>query len=107
MTSSRSCGTTTATGCCRRRTDPAAAVLLLGLETTAALVLSVEAFARFDKVKPIYFSMDKVWRHSQTVAASSKRIAELLCNDSEVARNALTAGLLHDIGKLALALNLE
>jgi putative nucleotidyltransferase with HDIG domain len=94
-------------GMAQQVTDPAAAVLLLGLETTASLVLSIEAFARFDKVKPIYFSMDKVWRHSQSVAASAKRIAELLCNDPEVARNAYTAGLLHDIGKLALALNFE
>ena len=94
-------------GLSQQVTDPAAAVLLLGLETTASLVLSIEAFARFDKVKPIYFSMDKVWRHSQSVAASAKRIAELLCNDPDVARYAFTAGLLHDIGKLALALNFE
>jgi putative nucleotidyltransferase with HDIG domain len=87
--------------------DPAAAVLLLGLETTSSLVLSIEAFARFDKVKPLYFSMDKVWRHCQTVANSAKQIAELLNNDPEVARHAYTAGLLHDIGKLALALNFE
>lgn len=94
-------------GMSQQVTDPAAAVLLLGLETTASLVLSIEAFARFDKVKPIYFSMDKVWKHSQSVAASAKKIAELLCNDPDVARNAFTAGLLHDIGKLALALNFE
>ncbi|HEX7860457.1 MAG TPA: HDOD domain-containing protein [Verrucomicrobiae bacterium] len=94
-------------GLAQQVTDPAAAVLLLGLETTASLVLSIEAFARFDKVKPIYFSMDKVWRHSQSVAASAKKIAELLSNDQDVARNAFTAGLLHDIGKLALALNFE
>ncbi len=94
-------------GLAQQVTDPAAAVLLLGLETTASLVLSIEAFARFDKVKPIYFSMDRVWKHSQAVASSAKRIAELLSNDSDIARNAFTAGLLHDIGKLALALNFE
>jgi putative nucleotidyltransferase with HDIG domain len=94
-------------GLAQQVTDPGAAVLLLGLETTASLVLSIEAFARFDKVKPIYFSMDRVWKHSQGVAASAKRIAELLSNDPDVARNAFTAGLLHDIGKLALALNFE
>lgn len=88
-------------------TDPAAAVLLLGFETTASLVLSIEAMARFDKVKPLYFSMDRVWKHSQSVAQSAKRIAELASNDPEVARDAYTAGLLHDIGKLALALNFE
>jgi putative nucleotidyltransferase with HDIG domain len=94
-------------GLSQQVTDPAAAVLLLGLETTASLVLSIEAFARFDKVKPIYFSMDRVWKHSQAVAGSAKKMAELLSNDPDVARNAFTAGLLHDIGKLALALNFE
>lgn len=94
-------------GMAQQVTEPSAAVLLLGLETTASLVLSIEAFARFDKVKPIYFSMDRVWRHSQSVAASAKRIAELMTSDPDVARYAYTAGLLHDIGKLALALNFE
>ena len=94
-------------GLSQQVTDPGAAVLLLGLETTASLVLSIEAFARFDKVKPIYFSMDRVWKHSQAVAGSAKKIAELLSNDPDVARSAFTAGLLHDIGKLALALNFE
>jgi len=87
--------------------DPGDAVLLLGLETTSALILSIESFARFDKVKPLYFSMDRVWRHSQAVAHSAKKIAELLDGDPETARHAFTAGLLHDIGKLALALNFE
>lgn len=94
-------------GMAQQVTEPSAAVLLLGLETTASLVLSIEAFARFDKVKPIYFSMDRVWRHSQSVATTAKRIAELMSNDPDVARFAYTAGLLHDIGKLALALNFE
>ena len=94
-------------GMSQQVTEPSAAVLLLGLETTASLVLSIEAFARFDKVKPIYFSMDRVWRHSQGVANSAKRIAELMTNDPDIARHAFTAGLLHDIGKLALALNFE
>lgn len=94
-------------GMAQHVSDPADAVLLLGLETTGALVLSIEAFARFDKVKPIYFSVEKVWKHSQSVAQTARRIAEAVTGDAAVAKDAYTAGLLHDIGKLTLALNFE
>jgi len=94
-------------GLAQQITDPADAILLLGMETTASLILSIEAFARFDKVKPLYFSIDRVWKHSQSVAQSAKKIAELMSPDSSVAKDAFTAGLLHDVGKLALALNFE
>lgn len=82
-------------------------VLLLGMETTAALVLGIEAFARLDNVKLLYFSTDHVWKHCQTVAASARAIAEHVTNDRELAHAAYTAALLHDIGKLALAVNLQ
>ncbi len=87
--------------------DPAAAVLLLGLEMTGALVLSIEAFARFDKVKPLYFSIDRVWKHSQSIADLSKKICEIVGTDADTKAQAYTAGLLHDIGKLAFAQNFE
>jgi putative nucleotidyltransferase with HDIG domain len=87
--------------------EPASAVLQLGLETTASLVLSIEAFARFDKVKPIYFSIDRVWKHSQSVADLARKICQLTGCDPEVSGQAYTAGLLHDIGKLAFAQNFE
>src|SRR5262245_622953 len=88
-------------------TDPAAAVLLLGLEMTGSLVLSIEAFARFDKVKPLYFSIDRVWKHSQSVADTARKICQAMNCEAEVCREAYTAGLLHDLGKLALAQNFE
>jgi putative nucleotidyltransferase with HDIG domain len=86
---------------------PADAVLLLGMETTASLILGIEAFSRLDNVKLQFFSTDQVWKHSQAVANSARAIAEHVTNDSALAQNAYTAGLLHDIGKLALAVNLE
>jgi putative nucleotidyltransferase with HDIG domain len=87
--------------------EPASAVLQLGLETTTALVLSIEAFARFDKVKPLYFSIDKVWKHSQQVADAARKICQAIGCEADLTANAFTAGLLHDIGKLALAQNFE
>ena len=86
---------------------PADAVLLLGMETTASPVLGIEAFSRLDKMKPMYFAMDRLWSHSQTVARYARQIAEKVTNDRGIAHEAYTAGLLHDIGKLALSLNLE
>jgi putative nucleotidyltransferase with HDIG domain len=86
---------------------PAEAVLLLGLESTAALVLSIETFTKLDKLKPLYFSMDRVWKHSQSVAELARNICQLMGADAETSAHAYTAGLLHDIGKLALAQNFE
>jgi putative nucleotidyltransferase with HDIG domain len=94
-------------GLAQQVNEPGDAVLLLGLDTTSSLVLSIEAFARFDKVKPLYFSIDQVWKHSQALAQSAKKIAEAMTHDKELAKDAFTAGLLHDIGKLTLALNFE
>ena len=88
-------------------TSPADAVLLLGMETTASLVLGIEAFSRLDNVKLLYFSTDQVWKHCQAVANSARAIAEYVTSDSELAHDAYTAALLHDIGKLALAANLH
>jgi putative nucleotidyltransferase with HDIG domain len=88
-------------------TDPTEAVLRLGLESTAALVLSIEAFAKLDKLKPLYFSMDRVWKHSQAVAELARKIAQIMGCDGETIAHISTSGLLHDIGKLALAQNFQ
>lgn len=94
-------------GLAQHITDPADAVMLIGMEATSSLILSIDAFARFDKLKPLYFSIDKVWRHSQAVAHAAKRFALSMTGDTALANDAFTAGLLHDIGKLAIALNFE
>jgi putative nucleotidyltransferase with HDIG domain len=86
---------------------PADAVLLLGMETTAALVLGIEAFSRLDNVKLLYFSTDQVWKHCQCVANVARALTNFMTNDESVSHDAYTAALLHDIGKLALAVNLQ
>ncbi len=91
----------------RKVTTPADAVTLLGTHTTASLVLGIEAFAKLDNVKLLLFSTDQIWKHSQAVAHSAKAIAEAMTDDEELAHHAYTAALLHDIGKLALAVNME
>lgn len=94
-------------GLAQHVTDPADAVLLIGMEATCSLILSIDAFAKFDKVKPLYFSVDRVWKHSQAVGHAARKFALSMTNDTAMANDAFTAGLLHDIGKLALALNFE
>ena len=86
---------------------PGDAVLMLGMETTASLVLGIEAFSQLDNVKLKYFSSDQVWKHCQVVANSARAIVEHVTQNSKMAHEAYTAGLLHDIGKLALAVNLD
>src|SRR5688572_8767750 len=83
------------------------AVLLLGMETTASLILGIEAFSQLDNVKLKYFSSDHVWKHCQIVANSARAITEHVTQDADLAHEAYTAALLHDIGKLALAVNLD
>ncbi len=91
----------------RQISDPAEAVLVLGVETVKSLVLGIHAFSQYDKVKPLYFSIDRVWRHSNAVGNLAKRIVLMETGDEKMADEAYTAGLLHDIGKLILASNLE
>lgn len=87
--------------------NPVDAILLIGLETTAGLVLSIETVSQMDKLKPLYFSMDRVWKHGQSVAELAGKISQAMGCDAETSSNVFTAGLLHDIGKIALALNFE
>ena len=91
----------------QRISSPTEAVLHLGMETTASLVLALEVFAHFDHLHPNYFAIDHVWRHSQKVAESARRIASELGAATQVLQDSYTSGLLHDIGKLALAINIK
>ena len=89
----------------RQITDPTEAVNMLGFEMVKSLVLCIQVFSQFDKVKPYYFSIDKLWRHSTAVAHAARLIARFEKLGAEVADEVYTAGLLHDIGKLVLVSN--
>ena len=91
----------------RTVTDPAEAVGLLGFETVKSLVMSVKLRNQDHKIKPVYFSIDAVWRHSTMVARLAKELALLETGDSTVAASAFTGGLLHDLGKIILAANFD
>ena len=91
----------------RKITDPAEAVGILGFETIKSMVMTIKLLSQYDKVKPVYFSIDRLWRHSREVARIAKQIVMLQTGDRALAEAAFTAGLMHDLGKIVLATNFD
>jgi HD-like signal output (HDOD) protein len=86
--------------------DPVLAVAELGLENTRGLVLLAHTYSNFKELEGCGFSVDSLWRHSARTGRFARWIAQAEDASGETAQQAATAGLLHDIGKLALAANL-
>lgn len=84
-------------------TTPADAAVLLGSEILHSMVLSANAFSKFETPRMREFSLDELWRHSSSTAGIARKIAEMKLADKAVVADAYMAGLLHDIGKLVLA----
>jgi putative nucleotidyltransferase with HDIG domain len=91
----------------RTITDATEAVGILGFETVKSLIMTVKLLSQYDKVKPVYFSIDTIWRHSTSVAHTAKAIARLETGDPACSSQAYTAGLMHDLGKVILAANFD
>ena len=83
--------------------DPAQAVIVLGLDTIKILGLSAQAFTQFDQTQLEALSLGSLWAHSLAVGTFARRIAEVEGAERHVVDYAFIAGLLHDVGKLALA----
>jgi HD-like signal output (HDOD) protein len=77
------------------------ATAMLGLETISALTLSTGAFIAFDDTRtdPGYVA---TWRRGVLVGGAALAIAGAEGLSEEARREALTAGLLHDVGRLIL-----
>ena len=93
-------------GYCRHISSPAQAVELLGLETIKALVLSVKIFSQMDRSSMTVLAMDRIWAHSLATGVFAKTIATAEKSERAVVDDAFMAGMLHDAGKLILAVNL-
>ena len=96
----------TALGLRRRLTDANEAVMMLGGERVRDVILLLEVLSVIDQNRCIGFSPDDVWNHSIQVAQLARKIMakETRCQSTRDA--AFTAGLLHDVGKVLLAVNL-
>ncbi|MBC2606472.1 HDOD domain-containing protein [Pelagicoccus albus] len=76
------------------------AVSILGLESVKNLVLGIEVFNKLGRSRHHKAITDQLWHHSMSVATAARRISQFETNDSDMAEEAYTAGLMHDIGKL-------
>lgn len=88
-----------------RRTisDSTQAVEFLGLDTISSLTLGLGVISQFQpKMSADFFA--QIWASSTSVGIMANKIAN--CENRLVAKDAFTAGLLHDIGKVVLAVNL-
>lgn len=92
-------------GLYRRVTDVREAVRLLGLDAIRALVLSIHVFSAFDPRHMPFFDGEALWRHSLAVGGFARQIARQVTGERAAATTAFLAGMLHDVGKLILAVN--
>jgi len=89
----------------RRVESPSQAASLLGIDNIRGMMLGVHVFSEF-RDGPANFSADALWSHSISVGGFAKKIAEMETDDLKIISDSLTAGMLHDAGKLVLATNL-
>lgn len=86
--------------------SPVEAVMFLGIDTTKSVILLAHSFSYFDRIKDSDFSVDNLWKHSIRTGNLARLIARLEQAPKAMIEESYTAGMLHDIGKLALAANL-
>lgn len=92
----------------RHVSNPVDAASLLGLDVLKPLILSIGIFKQFEveKLGVRAFSLESLWAHSARVGSLAKSIAKQEGMEPPATEDALLAGMLHDIGKLILVLNL-
>jgi HD-like signal output (HDOD) protein len=86
--------------------DVARAGALLGLDRIMALVLGQGIFSGGEVPQVRGFSLEKLWSHSVATATAAHRIAIEEDLDKDQVAAAFLAGMLHDIGKLVLAMGM-
>ena len=84
-------------------TSPVQAASLLGVDTLRTLVLTIKIFESYRGADLGGLSLEDMWDHSVNVARLAKRVSLAEQSDEEASQRAFLAGLLHDVGKLAIA----
>jgi Predicted signal transduction protein len=84
-------------------TDPEQAVMVLGLDTIRSLVISLSVFSSLVPGFYTKSAADSLWQHSNIIAAICRTIANAEGVGSTAFGGYISAGLLHDIGKLIIA----
>ncbi|TWU47670.1 response regulator [Rubripirellula reticaptiva] len=86
--------------------SPKHAVSMLGLNIIRPLALSASAFGEFKDPNLAGFSLEDSVNHGLAVAIAARKIAQQETSDIEVVDDAFIAGMMHDIGKMILAVHL-
>jgi len=82
---------------------PGQAVIMLGIDTLKVLGLSVNVFTAIEPPLLQTPPLAELWPHSERVGACARAIAAAENADQQTIDYAFMAGLLHDVGKLALS----
>lgn len=88
-----------------RVTNTIEATVYLGSKRIESLILLAHSFAYFEKIRGFRFDIDSFCQHSTRVSHYAQGICKTQKAGSMIADQAFTAGILHDLGKLALAAN--
>ena len=92
-------------GYSQKISSPVHAVQILGIDLIQNLVLTYEVFSKLGEFKSGKIFIDRIWKHSVSVAAISMLLAREEGASQEIQNFSFTAGLLHEIGKIILILN--
>lgn len=87
-------------------TCPKHAVSMLGLNIIRPLVLTANVFSQYQDPGLDGFSLEQSIQHSLAVATTARSIAESVAQQKHLVDDSFIAGMMHDIGKLVLAVNL-
>jgi putative nucleotidyltransferase with HDIG domain len=85
--------------------DPVLAVRFLGINTVSSLVMACHIFKHADPALADWLGLNRMWSHSLLTSQWAKKIAECETKDRNTVDDALAAGMLHDVGRLVLAIN--
>jgi HD-like signal output (HDOD) protein len=85
----------------------ARAIDLLGLNAVQDIVLAAGVFTQFHNPKMKGISVDDVYRRGIDVGAKARLIANCVGLSAREVEESLTAGLLHDVGKLLMMTRFE
>ena len=84
--------------------DTSDAIRFLGLETISSLAIGIGVFTQFESEIEDKTYVNRLWNHSALVGSLAKRIAAI--ENKEMENDSFSAGLLHDIGEVLLAVNM-
>ncbi len=87
-------------------TCPKHAVSMLGLNIIRPLALSANAFTQYEDPHVDGYSLEQSIQHSLAVATTARTIAESVTEQNHLVDDSFIAGVMHDVGKLILAVNL-